>query len=67
LLARILKSLAAVLIGNAIYFLAVMPMMPPRGRHTPFRLDLGLLIDFWICVAVYGALEIAWRWKDGSG
>ncbi|HMK28198.1 MAG TPA: hypothetical protein VK473_00840 [Terriglobales bacterium] len=56
------KSLAAVLIGNAIYFLILMPVLPPAARHgvslgVP-RIDLGLVIDFWVCVVVYGVIEL---------
>ncbi len=52
------KSLIAVLAGNAIYFLLLMPVLPPAGRHSPGRLDLGLLVDFWVCLSVYGLLEL---------
>ncbi len=55
------KSLIAVLAGNAIYFLLLMPVLPAAARHGRDRLDLGLLIDFWICLAVYGVVEILWR------
>jgi len=53
------RSLLAILAGNAIYlFLARwLPFIPP---HQPFRTDLGLVIDFAICVAFYGALH--WFW-----
>jgi len=59
------KSLAAVLIGNAIYFLILMPVLPPAARHgvslgAP-RIDLGLVIDFWVCVVVYGVIELILR------
>jgi ABC-type uncharacterized transport system permease subunit len=52
-----LKSLVAVVVGNALYFLVIMPLLPPAGRHGIARLDLGLLIDFWVCVVVFGAIE----------
>lgn len=51
-----LKSLASVLLGNAIYFL-VMPKLPLRAQHQYNRLDLGLIIDFWICVVIYGIIS----------
>ncbi len=51
-----LKSLASVLLGNAIYFL-VMPKLPLRAQHQYNRLDLGLIIDFWICVVIYGLIS----------
>jgi hypothetical protein len=60
-LGQFLKSLAAVLIGNAVYFLVVMPLLPPRGQHRPFHLDVGLLVDFWLCVVAYGVLELVLR------
>ncbi len=61
MLRRLLKQLAAVLIGNAIYFLLLMPHLPPAAQHQPDRLDLGLLVDFWICVVVYGIIELIAR------
>jgi putative flippase GtrA len=51
-----LKSLVAVLVGNAIYFL-LMPHLPVRAQHRYDRLDFGLVIDFWICVVIYGAIS----------
>lgn len=61
MLRNFLKALAAVAIGNAVYFLLVMPLLPARGHHEPFRLDLGLLIDFWICVLAYALLARVWQ------
>ena len=51
------RSLAAVLLGNLIYFALLMPILPAVARHgislrTP-RIDLGLVIDFVICAAIY--------------
>ncbi len=66
------KSLAAVLIGNAIYFVLLMPILPPIARHAGLsshgmpHFDLGLLIDFWVCVVAYGALELLWRKRKPS-
>ena len=45
------RSLAAVLLGNLIYFLA-MPVLPLALRHNR-QWDLGLLVDFAICSAIY--------------
>ena len=50
------KSLVAVLAGNAIYFL-LMPHLPVRAQHRYDRLDFGLVIDFWICVVIYGVIS----------
>jgi hypothetical protein len=51
-----IKSLAAVLLGNALYF-QLMPSLPPRAQHKPMELDLGVLVDFWFCLAMYGLIE----------
>jgi hypothetical protein len=58
---RLLKQLAAILIGNAIYFLLLMPHLPAIAQHRPDKLDLGLLVDFWVCVAIYGLIEFIAR------
>jgi hypothetical protein len=47
-----LDALAAVLAGNAIYYL-LMPHLPSVARHGLFREDWGLLIDFAICTVVF--------------
>lgn len=56
---KFLLALAAVLAGNAVYFLLLAPRLPGWARHTPFALDLGLLIDLVVCVGVYAGLG---RW-----
>ncbi len=61
------KSLLAVVVGNLIYFLA-MPWLPAAARHAvprhgSFPIDLGLVIDFWVCVVVYGVIELFLRWR----
>ena len=66
------KSLAAVLVGNAIYFVLLMPILPPIARHAGLsshgmpHFDLGLVIDFWVCVVAYGAIEFLWRKRKPS-
>lgn len=52
---RFLIALAAVVLGNIIYFL-LLRVLPQNARHTPFRLDWGLLLDFWICMVVFNLL-----------
>ena len=67
MLRRLVKQAAAVVIGNLLYFFAVMPHLPPAGQHRPDRLDLGLLVDFWVCVVLYGIIE--WfdrKWRRGG-
>jgi hypothetical protein len=52
-----LHALVAVLAGNALYSLLV-PYLPPAVRHAPFRNDLGLAIDFWVCLVVFGIVKM---------
>jgi hypothetical protein len=56
------KSLAAVLIGNALYF-ACSGFLPPAARHNTAGFDLGLVVDFWFCLVVLGVLELLLRHK----
>lgn len=58
---QLAKQAIAVIGGNLIYFFLLMPHLPPGGRHHPDRLDLGLLVDFWVCVVLYGVIELADR------
>lgn len=68
MLRRLLKQFVAVLVGNLLYFFVLMPHLPPAGRHQPDRLDLGLMVDLWICVVVYGLVELVdRRWKQKQG
>ena len=55
-------SLAAVVLGNVIYFL-IMPHLPVAAQHRSTRLlpDLGLLVDFWICLVIYGVIAFIFR------
>jgi hypothetical protein len=55
---RWLKSLTAVLLGNGLYF-SLAPHLPATARHHPLRLDLGILVDLWFCLVVYGVLDLA--------
>jgi hypothetical protein len=59
-LRRLLKQLIAIVAGNLLYFFVLMPHLPPSGRHVPFRIDLGLVVDAWICLVMYGIVE----WLD---
>ena len=47
------EYLLAVLGGNILY-LAIEPQLPNPLRHRMFQIDLGLALDFLICVALYG-------------
>ena len=55
-----LDALAAVLAGNAIYFL-LMPHLPRAMRHSLFIEDWGLIVDFAVCTAIFVAVKIARR------
>lgn len=45
-------------VGNLFYFFVLMPHLPASGHHRPDRLDLGLIVDFWVCVVLYGVIEL---------
>jgi len=65
--AKWFKYLLAILLGNGLYF-ALNPYLPPAAKHHPFKLDLGTLVDFWLCLMVYGLLELgAFLQKRGQG
>ena len=55
-----LDALLAVLAGNAIYFL-LMPHLPAAARHTMFKEDWGLLVDFVFCLIIFVAVKIGRR------
>lgn len=51
---RYWKMLVAIVGGNLLYFGILYSYLPPAARHRRNQIDLGLLIDFWICLALYG-------------
>ena len=59
------QALIAVVVGNAMYFL-LMPHLPPAARHAPFKTDIGLAIDFWFCLVVFGLVKTAAARKHHS-
>ncbi len=59
-LTNFLDALAAVLAGNAIYFL-LMPHLPRAMRHAMFKEDWGLAVDFAICTILFVALKLGFR------
>jgi hypothetical protein len=61
-LVNFVQALAAVILGNVAYFLLV-PTLPPIARHHRFHVDLGTLIDFWLCLVAYGLIRTARKWK----
>jgi hypothetical protein len=63
---RFWHSFFAVVIGNAIYF-ALLPHLPPRAQHKPMAIDWGLAVDFWLCLLLYGLIELgkkAWQRRN---
>ena len=52
------EYLVAVLSGNVAY-LFIEPGLPDFMRHRIFRVDLGLGVDFLLCVAAYGLVRLA--------
>ena len=57
-LRRWIEYLVAILIGNAIYYFSLAPHLPASLRHEGFHVDWGVLVDFVVCVAVYGLLRL---------
>ena len=55
--ARWIKFLIAILLGNALYFY-LLPNLPPAARHKPFKVDFGTLVDLWLCLFMYGLIEL---------
>lgn len=67
LLSNFQRSLAAVIVGNLIYF-ALFPVLPAVLRHGISRFgigkfDWGLLLDFLICTALYILFNLLWSDK----
>ena len=56
--ANFVQSLAAVLAGNAAYFL-LMPALPLPARHVPFQMDLGLVVDAALCLVAWAIIKAA--------
>jgi hypothetical protein len=59
-LTNFLDALAAVLSGNAIYFL-LMPHLPRGMRHSLFKEDWGLLVDFAFCAIIFVGVKLGFR------
>lgn len=55
-----LGALVAMLAGNAIYFL-IMPRLPLLMRHSLFKEDWGLVVDFVVCTIVFAIVKIGRR------
>jgi hypothetical protein len=62
MIANLTQALAATVLGNVVYF-ALEPSLPPLARHQPLHLDVGMAVDFWFCLVVYGLIRTARKWK----
>jgi hypothetical protein len=58
---RWIEYLVAILIGNAIYYFSLIPHLPSVFRHQGYRIDFGMLLDFVVCVSVYGLIRAGSR------
>ncbi|HVN20550.1 MAG TPA: hypothetical protein VMU05_17320 [Dongiaceae bacterium] len=59
---NLVQALFAIILGNVVYFVLV-PSLPTVARHHPFKLDLGMVIDFWFCLVAYGLIRSARKWR----
>jgi len=57
------KMLVAILGGNLLYFGVLYPYLPPSAQHRRNQLDWGIVVDFWICLALYGLFLFPFRRK----
>ena len=64
-LRRWLEYLVAILLGNAIYYFSLVPYLPESLRHQGFVIDGGVLVDFVVCVLVYGLIRLGARVRRG--
>jgi hypothetical protein len=60
-----LQALLAVLVGNAVYFL-LKKHLPAAAQHIRYKTDLGTLVDFWFCLAVFGVIKTVVGWRERS-
>ena len=59
--ANFLHALIAVLAGNAVYLL-LEKHLPIAARHQVFKLDLGMVVDFWFCLVFFGVVKGVASW-----
>jgi hypothetical protein len=48
----------AILAGNILYLL-IEPQLPTALHHRLFRVDAGVMVDFLLCVLIYGGIRLA--------
>jgi hypothetical protein len=54
-LSNFLQALCAILLGNLAYFLLQSHL--PLPPHYAFRLDSGLIVDFFFCLILYALIH----------
>jgi hypothetical protein len=60
-LRRWFEYLAAILLGNAIYYFSLFPHLPETLRHQGFQTDWGVAVDFAVCAGVFGLIRLGAR------
>jgi len=55
---RWLEYLIAILVAQVIYYYSLVPYLPDALRHHGSDIDLGMGVDFLVCVAVYGLIRL---------
>lgn len=58
-----MHALAAVLAGNAVYFL-LENRLPVSARHFGFKTDFGTLVDFCFCLIIFVAIKSLAAWRE---
>jgi cytosine/uracil/thiamine/allantoin permease len=58
-------ALIAVIAGNAAYFL-VEKYLPVAARHVVFKMDVGMVVDFWFCLVAFGVVKTLANWRGGK-
>jgi len=57
-----LQALLAIILGNVMYF-ALLPTLPLVAWHRAFRVDLCMVLDFWMCLVIYGLIRTVRKWR----
>ena len=60
-----MHALAAVLAGNAAYFL-LEKHLPVQAQHIGFKTDLGTLVDFCFCLVAFVIIKALASGRGGS-
>jgi hypothetical protein len=63
--AKWIKFMVSIILGNVLYF-ALSPHLPPAAQHHSWTVDLGTIVDFWLCLVVYGLWELGASFLRGA-